>query len=75
MENQKLIINGQNLEGEQGNIEIKSPWDLQTFVSVASASKAQAETAVDSSDEAFQTWRYSNLSDRTEIFTKAIKSL
>lgn len=75
MENQSLIINGQNLEGDNGNIDIKSPWDLQTFASVASASKVQAENAVASSDEAFQTWRYSNLSDRMEIFTKAIKSL
>lgn len=75
MENQSLIINGQNINGDMGNIEIKSPWDLQSFASVASASKAQAESAVVNSDSAFQSWRYSNLSDRIEIFNKAIKSL
>ncbi|MCA9380406.1 aldehyde dehydrogenase family protein [Candidatus Dojkabacteria bacterium] len=75
MENQDLIVNGQNLSGDNGTIEIKSPWDLQTFASVASASKAQVEDAVSNSDEAFHTWRYSSLSERVEIFNNAIKSL
>jgi glyceraldehyde-3-phosphate dehydrogenase (NADP+) len=75
MDTQNLIINGQNVSGDNGSIDVKSPWDLQVFASVASASKEQVDTAVVNSDEAFQTWRYSNLSERIEIFNIAIKSL
>jgi len=75
MDHKNLFINGSHQAGDLGSIEIKSPWDRQSLASVAAASKQQAQAAVVSSDEAFQNWRFSNLSDRVEILSKAVTTL
>lgn len=75
MDHKNLVINGSHQAGDLGTIEIKSPWDRQVFASVASASSQQAESAVVLSNEAFGSWRYSNLSDRVDILSKAIETL
>lgn len=75
MDNKNLFINGSSLNGDLSVIDIKSPWDRQVFATVASASREQALMAVDSSDSAFQSWRFSGISDRVEILSKAVTSL
>lgn len=75
MEHQDLIINGQRLSGDNGEIEITSPWNLEVFGNVASASRTQAVQAVEGSHSSFQSWRYSDLSERIKIFNNAIQNL
>lgn len=75
MDHKNLVISGSYQAGDLGTIEIKSPWDNQVFASVGAASRQQADSAVVLADEAFQSWRHSNLSDRVEILSQAVSTL
>ena len=75
MEKYKLLINGEEHVGENGELEIKSPWDMQVMGVVPKASVKQVEDSIECADDAFNTWRYSNLGDRIQILEKAVDLL
>jgi len=70
--NAKLILDNE-LKDSQSNetIGVLSPWDGTQLGTLASANEQEAGYAVESAAEAFKTWRYSNLSERLSILTKA----
>lgn len=75
MDTKQLYIDGEYLDGEKGEIEVFSPWDNLVFGKVASASQMQAERAIEGANTAFQTWRYTGISERVDILLKAVKTL
>lgn len=70
--NAKLILDNEFKDSQSTEtIKVYSPWDGTEIGSLAAANESEAKYAVESAAQAFKTWRYSNLSDRIAILSKA----
>ena len=70
--NAKLILDNELKDSQSTEIiKVYSPWDGAEIGSLAAANESEAKYAVESAAQAFKTWRYSNLSDRIAILSKA----
>lgn len=71
--NAQIIINNEIQNSEnQKSFTLYSPWDNSVVGSTELASINQATWAVDNSQEAFTSWRNTDLSKRIELFTNVI---
>jgi glyceraldehyde-3-phosphate dehydrogenase (NADP+) len=70
--NAKLILDNEFKDSQTNEtIQVLSPWDNSQLGTLASANEAEAQWAVENAAQAFKAWRYSNLSDRIAILSKA----
>jgi acyl-CoA reductase-like NAD-dependent aldehyde dehydrogenase len=61
------LIGGEWVAGEGEEIEVRSPWTGELVGSVTAASPAQADEAVRSAAEAFESWRKTSVLERVEL--------
>jgi len=75
MNTEKLLINGNWIDGEYDNLQIISPWDQSEVGYVSSASKKQVEDSLISANDAFSSWRNTSVSAKIVVFEKIVNLL
>ena len=66
MDSYKMLIDGRQVDGENGVFDVLNPATAAVFAQCPSGSLAQLDQAVKAAQAAFKTWRYSSHAQRQE---------
>ncbi|WP_423749159.1 aldehyde dehydrogenase family protein [Pseudomonas sp. VD9] len=66
MHNYKMLIDGAQVAGEQGQFDVINPATGVAFAQCPAGSLGQLDQAVDAAQQAFKSWRHSSHPDRCE---------
>ncbi|UII68959.1 aldehyde dehydrogenase family protein [Pseudomonas sp. HN11] len=66
MHNYKMLINGVQVAGDQGQFDVINPATGAAFARCPAGSLGQLDQAVDAAQQAFKTWQHSSHADRCE---------